>query len=95
MSIIRLISPLGHRAGQSLPAAPGLRSLSHKTICLLDNSKTNADRLLGYIEQVLKRDHGVGRVYRHVKPSGAAPLRHDEVDRIAAGCDAVISAAAD
>lgn len=95
MSTVRLISPQGHRADQSLPAAPSLPSLSQKTICLLDNSKTNADRLLGHIEEALRTQYGVGRVYRHVKPSGAAGLRHDEVDRIAAGCDAVISAAAD
>lgn len=62
---------------------------------ILDNSKSNADHLLGMIIEGVKAKLPVASVVALRKPSPAAGASPDVLDRLAAEADCVISAMAD
>jgi len=76
-------------------ALPRLETLTGKRIGLLDNSKTNAAALLARIGQALVRDHGAAELLVRTKLiySRIAPV--EQIEELAANCDAVVTAIGD
>ena len=78
-------------------AAPSPRSASGAPLRLgiLNNSKSNADRLLPMIVEGIKAEVAIASVVSLRKPGPAAGATPDVLDRLTKEADCVISAMAD
>lgn len=75
------------RLAQRRPSLAGCR------IGVLDNSKPNADVLLGRLAELLVERAGAGRVQRWRKPGSSRPAAN--LHEIVAGSDVVLTGSAD
>jgi len=91
---IRVLNPTFEEAAVATATAGKLSSLAGRTVGLLDNSKINVDKILDYVEEILKIRHGVKAVVRLRKPDASRPAPA-EVFEAARKCDAFISAVGD
>jgi hypothetical protein len=91
---IRVLNPTFEEATATANTAGKLASLAGCTIGLLDNSKINVNKILDYVEEILKTQHGVKTVVRLRKPDASRPAPA-EVFAAARECDAFISAVGD
>jgi len=73
------------------------RSLGDKGIRLgvLDNSKSNADHLLNFIVEGVKKEFKVDSVVMKRKPASSAPATAEVLDELAQEADLVVAAMAD
>jgi len=76
-----------------LPLAPRPRDLRGKRIGILDNSKPNADALLGRVAELLVERAGAASVHTWRKPGASKPAA--DHDAIAAGADVFLTGSAD
>lgn len=88
------LNPTYEDASAQTRPAPRLATLEGATVGLLDNSKRNVGHFLGYIEEILRTEHGVSDVVRARKANMSAPAPDDVMARLTA-CDAVFSAIGD
>lgn len=90
---IDIIDPRAIRAPKKWqPASRKYDSLNHRCVGLLDNSKPNADRFLGYVGELLKKRYaGIEIVFRRKMSSTEADCLPELIDK----CDVVINAFAD
>ena len=54
---VRLVNPVGQRATAVIALAPRLKSLSGKSVGLIDNIKPNANLFVQYIDEMLRADY--------------------------------------
>ena len=78
--------------GPVTPLAPRPRALRGLRLGVLDNSKPNADALLGRIAEALAQRTGAS-IHRWVKPGSSVPAA--DHDALAAGADVFITGSAD
>ncbi|MDH5534904.1 MAG: hypothetical protein OEZ08_04930 [Betaproteobacteria bacterium] len=62
---------------------------------VLDNSKSNADKLLNYIVEGVKKEFKVASVVTKLKPASSAGATKEILDELAKEADIVVSAMAD
>ncbi len=62
---------------------------------VLDNSKNNADHLLNFIIEGVKKEFKVASVVMKFKPASSAPATKEILDELAKEADLVVSAMAD
>ncbi len=62
---------------------------------VLDNSKGNADKLLNFIVEGVKREFKVASVLTRLKPASSAGAKPEVLDELAREADVVVSAMAD
>ena len=62
---------------------------------VLDNSKGNADHLLGFIVEGVKQEFKVDSVVMKRKPASSGPATDQVLDELAKEADVVLSAMAD
>ncbi len=91
--LVKIINPTAARESRKMAlAARNDFRLHHKRIGLLDNSKPNADRFLGYVGDLLrKRFEGVEIIFKRKMSRTEADCTQELVQK----CDAVITAFAD
>jgi hypothetical protein len=70
--------------------APRLSELAGKRVGLLDNSKSNAGRLLDMVATLLHRQYGFTNIVRHHKPSASKPVAPEVIAEWAKTCDLAI-----
>lgn len=75
------------------PLAPRLRDLRGKRIGILDNSKPNADALLGRVAELLVERTGAAEIVRWRKPGASIPAA--DHDAVAASADVFVTGSAD
>ncbi len=95
MATVTVLSPVGELRAASLvvPALPGdLRGL---TVGFLDNTKSNFDRLVTEMGEVLVEQWGVKRVVHRKKANAATPAAREIVEGLAKDCDLVFAGSAD
>ncbi|HYE89620.1 MAG TPA: hypothetical protein VEA38_01315 [Terriglobales bacterium] len=73
--------------------APRARDLRGLRIGILDNSKPNADALLGRVAELLAQRVGAAAIQRWVKPGSSIPAA--DHDALAAGADVFLTGSAD
>ena len=93
MRRLRVLSPLGTTAAESKPLAPRRGSLRGLRIGILDNSKPNADVLLGRVAELLVERAGAGPITLWRKPGPSHPAT--VIDEVVAGSDVVLTGSAD
>ena len=95
MARIRVLSPVGVVATQSM-AAPSLpRDWNGRTIGFLDNTKSNFDRLTGGIGELLRERYGVKAVVHRRKANAATPAAPEVIAALSKECDVVFAGSAD
>jgi len=95
MGTIRVLSPVGvGKVGETkLPPLPA--DLRGKTVGLLDNTKTNAELLLGRLGDLLRERHGVKGVVYCRKANASTPASPDLLADLTRSVEVVITASAD
>ena len=91
---MRLIDPRNEMTPDAAVPARRLSTLSGATVALMDISKPGGSVFLDRLETVLRREHGVARVMRAMKPTFTKRAPDTVIDqrRLA---DAVVLALAD
>jgi hypothetical protein len=95
MAIVTVLSPVGELRTASLvvPAPP--RDLRGLTVGFLDNTKSNFDRLVTELGDLLRGQLGVKQVVHRRKANAASPAARDLVEGLAKDCDLVFAGSAD
>ncbi len=95
MALIRVLSPVGPEAAETLtvPALPG--DLAGRAVGFLDNTKPNFDRLVQELGQLLRDRYGVGAVVHRKKANAATPASPELIAELAKTCDVVFAGSAD
>jgi hypothetical protein len=90
---MRVLSPFGATADTVKPLARRRSSLAGLRIGVLDNSKPNADVLLGRVAERLAERVGAATIRRWQKPGASHPALM--LDEIAGAADVVLTGSAD
>jgi hypothetical protein len=90
---MRLLSPLGTALDNVRPLSRRRPSLQGLRIGVLDNSKPNADVLLGRVAELLAAEAPGATIQRWTKPGSSRPAAM--LDEIAAASDVVLTGTAD
>jgi hypothetical protein len=93
MSTLRVLDPFGAGAAQVKPLARRRPSLAGLRIGILDNSKPNADVLLGRVAELLVERAGAGPVAVWRKPGSSHPAT--VIDEVVGAADVVLTGSAD
>ena len=94
MTTIRVLSPAGESHPKAM-AALALPALLGKTVGFIDNRKTNFDRLVTLMGEMLVGQHGAARVVHRQKAHAAVPASPALLAEMARTCDLVITGSAD
>ena len=95
MSQIRVLSPIGLPAADTLRVAALPGSLAGRTVGFIDNRKANFDLLADEIGAILTAEHGVKNVIRRRKANAATPAAPEILAGLAKDCDVVFAGSAD
>jgi hypothetical protein len=90
---MRVLSPLGATPDTVKPLAKRRSSLTGLRIGVLDNSKPNADVLLGRVAEMLAARAGGATVRTWIKPGSSRPALM--IDEIASSVDVLLTGSAD
>ncbi len=85
-----LVSPVNEAETAESTYAPRLTELQGKRVGLLDNSKSNANKLLDAMVTILDEQYGFADIVRHRKPSASKPVAPEVIDDLKQTCDLVI-----
>lgn len=91
-----LVDPTGQSATLARQRAPRtLRSLRGTRVCLIDNTKRNADLLLQALGELLRERYGVSEVLNWRKANESVPIDDTAVQELRSKCDFAIAAVGD
>jgi hypothetical protein len=88
-----VLNPVRSVSNQCKPLARRPSSLHGRRIGVLDNSKPNADVLLGRLAELLVERHGAASIARWRKPGASRPAAM--IDEIARAADLVLTGSGD
>ena len=88
-----VLNPTRPAPSQTKPLAPRPASLYGRRVGVLDNSKPNADVLLGRLAELLVERHGAASVVKWKKPGASRPATM--IDEIARSADLVLTGSGD
>ena len=88
-----VLSPVRVAPTLARALAPRRATLAGARIGVLDNSKPNADTLLGRVAELLVERHGAASIVRWQKPGASRPA--PMIADVAAGSDVVLTGSAD
>lgn len=91
---MRLIDPRHEQGAEAFAAAKRLPSLVGATLALMDISKPGGSVFLDRLETLVRRDYGVARVVRTLKPTFTKRAPTSVIDQLRVA-DAVVLALAD
>jgi hypothetical protein len=95
MAQIRVLSPVGVVKAQTVAVPPLPQSWSGRTVGFLDNTKSNFDRLVTDLGQLLRERYGVAAVVHRKKANASTPAAAELIDELAKQCDVVFAGSAD
>jgi hypothetical protein len=88
-----VVSPFGIMETAVKPLARRRATLANARIGVLDNSKPNADVLLGRVAELLAARVGAAEIRRWSKPGSSRPAAN--LDELAGAADVVLTGSAD
>jgi hypothetical protein len=91
---MRVLDPTFEDAAMTAAGPRRLASLAGRTVGLLDNGKIRVHKLLDYVEEMLRSQHGVAQILRAKKPDASRPAP-PEVMADLRRCEVVISGVGD
>ena len=90
-----ILDPTVGAVTRPVQMAPRLDTLEGKVIGLLDNTKANSDHFLEYLQETLRRQHGVAAVLPRRKGGASTAVAGDLLDELVGSCDGVVTAVGD
>ena len=91
---LRVLDPRQSAQGEAMRMAPALPSLNGAVIGMIDNAKIGTERLFDFIEEILRKEHGVRECIRRRKPDASRPVPAAMLAELS-GADAILSAIGD
>lgn len=91
---LRVLDPRQSAQGEALRMAPPLASLNGAVVGMIDNAKIGTERLFDFVEEILRREHGVRECIRRRKPDASRPVPQRMLMEVS-GADAVLSGIGD
>ena len=91
---LRVLDPRQSAQGEALRMAPPLASLNGAVVGMIDNAKIGTERLFDFIEEILRREHGVRECIRRRKPDASRPVPQPMLMEVS-GADAVLTGIGD
>ncbi len=91
---LRILDPRQAPQGEAMRMAPALPALRGAVVGLLDNAKIGTERLFDFVEEILRKEHGVREFIRRRKPDASRPVPPQMLAELSAA-DAVVSAIGD
>jgi citrate lyase synthetase len=95
MARIRILSPVGVVASQATAVPPLPREWAGRTVGFLDNTKSNFDRLVTDLGELLRERYGVAAIVHRKKANASTPATAELIDELAKQCDVVFAGSAD
>ena len=71
------------------------QSLEGKRVGFLDNSKRNSDRVLQYLDELLRERYGIASSIHRRKPTSARVVPPEMLEELARECDVVVPGVGD
>ncbi|MBI4611828.1 MAG: hypothetical protein HY726_22795 [Candidatus Rokubacteria bacterium] len=91
---VRVVHPAAEDRPQLVEAVPRPARAEGARVGLVDNARTNSDRFMQIIGQLLE-EAGVGGVVIRRKPNPSLPLPDEAFDELLKRCDIVVHGVAD
>jgi len=91
---LRVLDPRQSAHGEALRMAPPLASLNGAVVGMIDNAKIGTKQLYDFIEEILRKEHGVRDCIRRRKPDATRPVPTPMLLEMR-GADAILSATGD
>ena len=91
---LTVLDPRQSAQGEAMRMAPALPSLNGAVIGMIDNAKIGTQRLFDFIEEILRKEHGVRECIRRRKPDASRPVPAAMLAELS-GADAILSAIGD
>ena len=91
---LRVLNPTQSAHGAALRMAPPLTSLNGAVVGMIDNAKIGTKQLFDFIEEILRKEHGVRECIRRRKPDATRPVPKPMLMEMS-GADAVLAATGD
>jgi len=91
---LRILDPRQSAQGEALRMAPPLASLNGAVVGMIDNAKIGTERLFDFIEEMLRKEHGVRECIRRRKTDASRPVPPPMLAQMS-GADAILSAIGD
>jgi hypothetical protein len=91
---LRVLDPRQFAEGAPVQMAPPLGKLEGAVVGLLDNAKIGTAKFYDYVEEILKKRHGVREVVRRRKADSSRPAPDAVMGELSAA-DAVVSGIGD
>jgi hypothetical protein len=91
---MRVLDPRQSAHGVALRMAPPLASLNGAVVGMIDNAKIGTKQLFDFIEEILRKEHGVRDCIRRRKPDATRPVPMPMLMEMR-GADAILAATGD
>jgi hypothetical protein len=75
--------------------APRPKSLEGKRVGFVDNSKRNSDKVLQYLDELLRERYGIAASIHRRKPTSARVVPPEMLEELARECDVVVPGVGD
>jgi hypothetical protein len=95
MARVTVLSPIGVVGAADITAPAFPADLAGRTVGFIDNHKSNFDRLVRDMGELLVSSHGVTRVMHRTKPNASTPAPPEVLVELAKECDLVLAGSAD
>ena len=95
MSGLVVLDPTSAPVAERATRAPRPKSLEGKRVGFIDNSKRNSDKVLHYLDELLRERYGIASSLHVRKPTASRVAPPDIVEQIRRECDVVIPGVGD
>ena len=89
------LDPSGGSKAESFGIAPKLPAIAGRRLALLDNSKTNAEKYLKMVGDILVERYGVAEVRLYRKDALSKPAPTSVIDQLVRECDFAVTGIGD
>jgi hypothetical protein len=90
-----VLDPTSTPEARPAARAPRPKSLRGLRVGFLDNSKPNSDKILHYLDELLRERHGIAQSLHRRKPTASRTVPPETLEEMRRECDVVIPAVGD
>ena len=95
LSGLVVLDPTSGPVVERATRAPRPQSLEGKRVGFLDNSKQNSDKVLRYLDEMLRERYGIAASMHRRKPTASRVVPDDTLEEMLRECDLVVPAVGD
>jgi hypothetical protein len=92
---LTVLDPTAEPVAERAERVPRPASLEGKRVGFLDNSKQNSDKVLQYLDEMLRERYGIAASIHRRKPNASRVLPDELLEEMLRECDVVIPAVGD